>query len=120
MITFEQVSALLSFNVQKNFCVEILFMINGSEKFDWCWMGKLWSEKENKVVYWYGLTEGENGAYDFDTFEEMSTAPVFDGLNLKEVWPNITIQSIDGCDPLERLNDYLGGSNNILMLGIPR
>ena len=120
MITFEQISALFSFNTQKKFCVEILFKIDESEKFDWCWMGKLWSDNESKDVYWYGLTEDGNGAYDFDTFEEMSAAPVFDGLNLKEVWPKITIQSIDGCDPLERLSDYLGDDDNMLMLGTPQ
>lgn len=120
MITFEQISELFCFDTQKRLCVEIQFMLAGSEKFDYCWMGKLWSRERRRDVFWYGLTADGKNAYDYATFEEMAAAPVFDGFSLKTVWDRITIESIDGCDPVERLWDYLDKSRSAPGMGAPR
>lgn len=109
MITFAQISELFAFDTKQRFCVEIQFMLTGSNQFNHCWMGKMWSREEQRYVYWYGLTHDGKNAYDYATFEDMADAPVFDGFNLKEVWKNIVIEKIDGCDPLVRLNDYVDG-----------
>ena len=49
-------------------------------------------------VFWYGLTsDGKNG-YDYNTFEEFASDNIFDGKSLREIWNNIDIEEIDGCD----------------------
>ena len=53
MITFEQITKLFTFNTKKKFCVEIQFMLLNSQKYDYCWMGKMWSRVEQKDVFWY-------------------------------------------------------------------
>ena len=85
MITFEQITKLFTFNTKKKFCVEIQFMLLNSQKYDYCWMGKMWSREEQKDVFWYGLTPDGKNAFDYPSFEEMANAPVFDGLSLKDV-----------------------------------
>lgn len=120
MITFAQISELFCFDTRKRFCVEIQFMLGENEKFDYCWMGKLWSREEQRDVFWYGLTPDGENAYDYATFEEMAAAPVFDGFSLKEVWDQVVIESIDGCDPEERLRDYLDKSRPETRMGAPR
>ena len=118
MITFDQLDQLFTFETKNRFCVEIFFVLTGSEKYDCCWMGKLFDRRIGRDVYWYGLTPDGQNAYDYPTFEEMADAPVFDGASLKEVWDRIVIEEIDGCDPEERLQDYLGGTGP--HLGSPR
>ena len=120
MITFDQITKLFEFDSKKKYCVEIQFMVIGSEKYDYCWMGKMWSKEEKCDVYWYGLTADGENAYDYPTFEEMSNAPVFDGYSLKEVWDRIVIEEIDGLDPIERLSAYIGEQQNPPMMGIPQ
>lgn len=120
MITFDQITRLFTFDTKKKFCVELQFMLKGSTKFDYCWMGKMWSRDEQKDVFWYGLTADGKNAYDYPSFEEMVAAPVFDGLSLKDVWQQIVIEEIDGCDPQERLEDYIGNKSNRPMMGTPK
>ena len=119
MITFEQITKLFTFNTKKKFCVEIQFMLLNSQKYDYCWMGKMWSREEQKDVFWYGLTPDGKNAFDYPSFDEMASAPVFDGLSLEEVWDQIVIEEIDGCDPQERLEDYIGDKPNRRMMGAP-
>ena len=38
-----------------------------------------------------------------NTFDEMISAKVFDGKSLFEVWDTVTVEEIDGCEPMERL-----------------
>lgn len=79
----------------------------------------MWSREKKKDVFWYGLTpDGKNG-FDYSSFDEMANAPVFDGLSLKDVWNQIVIEEIDGCDPQERLEDYIGDKPNRRMMGAP-
>ncbi len=119
MIQYEQIEKLFSFNTKKKFCVEIQFVLKGNPKYDYCWMGKLWSKDEGRDVFWYGLTADGKNAYDYSSFEEMAASPVFDGLSLKDVWQQIVIEEIDGCDPQERLEDYIGDKPNRFMMGTP-
>ena len=119
MIQFEQMKQLFTFDTKKKFCVEIQFMLQGSTKFDYCWMGKMWSRDEQKDVFWYGLTPDGKNAFDYPSFEEMSQAPVFGGLSLKEAWDQVIVEEIDGCDPLERLQCYLGDTVGSPGMGAP-
>ena len=112
MIQYEQIEKLFSFKTKKKFCVEIQFMLQSNQKYDYCWMGKMWDRDEQKDVFWYGLTPDEKNAFDYPSFEEMANAPVFDGLSLKDVWDQVVIEEIDGCDPQERLEDYIGDKPN--------
>ena len=108
MITLEQIAKLFTFDTEKKYCVEIRFMLVGSDKYSQCWMGKTWDSKVRQNVYWYGLTPDGMNAYEYDTFEKMADARVFDGLSLREVWNRTVIEEIDGCTPSERLRDYIG------------
>lgn len=71
-------------------------------------MGKLHDKKIGQDIYWFGLTADGKNAFDYPTFEEFSNAKVFDGKSLVEIWDTVTIEEIDGCDPTERLRDYIG------------
>lgn len=108
MITFERIEKLFAFDLEGKYCIEILFRLNRNEKYNHCCMGKLPSENTKKDVYWFGLTEDGNNSYDYETFEEMSSSTVFDGLSLREVWSEIIIEGIDGLDPEERIEIYIG------------
>lgn len=93
-------------SVGKTACIEIEFMVSNSDKFCQCWMGKLYDKDIDKESYWFGLTEDGMNAYDYISFEEMSQATVFDGKSLRDVWNDVEIISIDGCEPKERVEYY--------------
>jgi hypothetical protein len=112
MITFAQIKQLFAFETQGKYCVEILFSVHESKKFDCCWMGKLHDKKIGHDVYWFGLTSDGKNAFDYPTFEEFSNAKVFDGKSLIEIWDTVTVEEIDGCHPTERLRDYIGENND--------
>ena len=95
MITFAQIKQLFAFETQGKYCVEILFSVHESKKFDCCWMGKLHRKKIGHDVYWFGLTSDGKNAFDYPTFEEFSNAKVFDGKSLVEIWDTVTVEEID-------------------------
>ena len=70
--------------------------------------------KTKKDVFWYGLTPDGKNAYDYLTFEEFSSANVFDGKSLLEIWDNIVIEEINGCDPMEMVDIYLSRKGCLL------
>lgn len=112
-MTFELFKNVMSFETKGNLCIEILFKVNGNNKFNSCWMGKLPSKENQEDVFWYGLTPDGENAYDYSTFEEFSSAEIFDGKSLIEIWDNITIIDINGCDPDEMIEMYLSGSGGL-------
>ena len=103
MITFNQIKQLMKNKTQDNYCIEILFSVRESSKFDCCWMGKIHDNKLLHDIYWFGLTPDGKNAYEYKTFDEMVSAKVFDGSSFSDIWDNIEISEIDGCDPSERL-----------------
>ena len=108
MITYNNLAKLFSFDLQNQSCIEIHFLLKSNPKYQSCWMGKMPHESDrNKEVYWYGLVADGSEAYDYDNFEYFSSAPVFEGKTLKDVCDQIELISIDGCDPVERINSYL-------------
>lgn len=107
MISFNQMSKVFSFQTNKKYCIEIEFLIIDNEKYNECWMGKIYDSNIGKDTYWFGLTPDGMNAYDYASFEEMSEASVFDGKSLRKIWNHVEIISIDGCEPQERLKYYL-------------
>jgi len=107
MISFNDITKLFSRNLEGTFCIEIEFLVKEESTYQSCWMGKM-PAKENKEreVYWYGLVPDGSEAYDYDNFRDFSSASVFHGKSLKEIWEKVEILSIDGCDPEERLLAY--------------
>jgi len=69
--------------------------------------------KQTRYNCWFGLPGDEAKAYDYDNFNDFSTAPIFNGKSLKEIWNYVVILSIDGVDPKERLADYLKNQYDI-------
>ena len=53
MISFELFKKLMSFETKGTICIEILFKVKGSDKFDFCWMGKLYDKE--KIQMCFGL-----------------------------------------------------------------
>ena len=106
-MTFELFQKLMSVDTKGRSCIEILFSVKESEKFDYSWMGKMPDKKTKKDVFWFGLTPDGDNAYDYPTFEEFSFAKIFDGKSLMEIWDNIVIEEINGCDPMEMVEMYL-------------
>ena len=72
-------------------------------------MGKMPDRKTNADLYWFGLTADGKNAYDYNTFDEMISAKVFDGKSFMDVWDNIEFLSGDGFDPIEGFSSYLKG-----------
>ena len=112
-MTFALFQKLMSFDTRGRSFIEILFSVKESKKFDYCWMGKMPDKKTKKDVFWYGLTTDGDNAYDYPTFEEFSSAEVFDGKSLLEIWDNIVIEEINGCDPMEMVDMYLSGKGRM-------
>ena len=114
MIPLNDIIKLFSFDLQNEACIEIEFNVIGCSDYQHCWMGKMPKPKplrsKRKHIYWFGLANDGSKAYDYDNFFDFSTAPVFDGKTLKEIWDHVDILSIDGCDPKERLTFYLNDS----------
>lgn len=108
MISYTDISKLFSFDLEGRWCIEIEFSVKGYPKYQSCWMGKMpdKSNKENEL-YWFSLMPDCSEAYDYYDFNEFSTAPVFEGKSLKQVWRKIKILSIDGSEPEERISAYL-------------
>lgn len=106
-IIFDDLEKLFAVSVGQNACIEIEFNVSNSDKFCRCWMGKTYDEEIAKETYWFGLTEDGLNAYDYISFEKMSQATVFDGKSLRDVWNDVEIISIDGCEPEERVKYYL-------------
>ena len=108
MIHFEDIAKLFLCDLEGKFCVEIEFLIKEEQKYQSCWMGKMPdSENKGKEKYWYGLAPDGSEAYDYDNFQDFSSAPVFHGKSLKQIWTKVEVLSIDGCDPDERIHAYL-------------
>lgn len=116
-MTFELFKELMSFDTKENLCIEIFFKVQGSDKFNSSWMGKLYSKEAKADVFWYGLTRDGKNAYDYSTFEEFSSAKIFDGKALFEIWDNISIITVNGCDPVDMIEMYLSESGG---LGAPQ
>ena len=112
-MTFELFHKLLSFDTKGCFCIEIQFFVKGNEKFDYSWMGKMPDRKTKQDVFWYGLTPDGKNAYDYSTFEEFSSANIFDGKSLLEIWDDIVIEEINDCDPTEMVDMYLSGKSRM-------
>ena len=51
MITFDQITRLFTFDTKKKLCVEIQFMLQNNQKYDYCWMGKMWSREKRKMSF---------------------------------------------------------------------
>lgn len=107
VINFDTFSRLMAFDTKGSFCIEIYFRLKDSRKFDSCWMGKLYDAKVGADTYWFGLTADGKNAYDYISFKEFSTADVFDGKSLIDVWDSIEIIDINGCEPSEMIKSYL-------------
>ena len=103
MIEFNDIVKLFTYSSQNAYSIEIEFSVKGYPKYQGCFMGKTNTESK---IYWFGLAGDGSKAFDYDDFLDFVTAPVFDGKALKEVWADIELLSIDGCDPEERIKEY--------------
>ncbi|MBR6650459.1 MAG: hypothetical protein IKL36_03515 [Clostridia bacterium] len=112
MITFDVMKKIMAFDIQRKYCVEILFSIDDNDKFSHCWMGKSFDDETECDVYWFGLTPDGKNAFAYPTFEELSSAKVFDKKSLFEIWDSVILMEIDGCNPMERICNYIGENDD--------
>ncbi len=110
---FELFEELMSFDTKGRCCIEIAFIVKGSDKFDCCWLGKTPDQENKEDVFWYGLTPDGKNAYDYPSFEAFSSAAVFDGQSLLQVWDKVIIEEINGLDPEEMIELYLSGKGGM-------
>ena len=102
MISYDDVINLFSGNLEGKRCIEIEFCVRKHPRYRSCWMGKTPDrENKDKEVYWFGLMPDGSEAYDYESFRDFCSAPVFDGKSLEEIFEKIEIFSIDGCDPVK-------------------
>ena len=109
MISFEDFEKLFSINLKNKYCIEIEFKIIGNYNYQNCYMGKMPTDKGYN--YWYGLKNDGYESYNYENFLEFSTSPIFEGKSLRDIWKYIEILSIDGCEPIHRINYYLFNKN---------
>ncbi len=107
MISFDQFRNMMAFDLQNKYCIEIEFSVKGSERFLECGMGKMPDKETGQDIFWFGLGEDGKSGGEYSTFEEFSVAKVFDEKSLVEIWDTVTVLEIDGCDPMERMLDYI-------------
>ena len=112
-MTFELFKNIMSFDTKDNLCIEIFFKVKESNKFNSCWMGKMPNKATKEDLFWFGLTPDGQNAYDYPTFEEFSSAKIFDSKSLIEIWDSITIIDINSCDPDEMIEMYLSGNGGL-------
>lgn len=108
MITFHNIQTVFTRNLHGKFCIEIEFRVKDLEDYQLCWMGVMPDNNDpQKRAFWFGLASDGSKAYDYDNFAEFSSAPVFDGKTLEEVWGNVELLSVDSCPPEERIADLI-------------
>ena len=56
-------------------------------------------EDKEKELYRYGLVPDGSESYNYDNFQDFSSALVFEGKSLKKIWHKVAILSTDGYDP---------------------
>lgn len=100
MISFEDITAFLQQDLEQKYCIEISFSVKGMAEYAFCWMGKMPDQADKaKDCYWYGLTPDGSQAYDYDNLDDFLSAPVFDGCSLRQVWKDVTLDSVNGSEP---------------------
>lgn len=108
MLSFRDITELFSCDLEGKWCIEIEFLVKGYPKYQSCWMGKTPNMVDmKKEIYWYGLVPDCSESYEYDNFQDFSSAPVFNGNSLEKIWGQVEILSIDGCDPNDRIKVYL-------------
>ncbi len=105
MITYNEFAKLFIGFSNEDFCIEINFCVGDKEEYQNCWMGKTKTDK--RETFWFGLKEDGSEVYNFESFNIFSSAQVFNGKSLKEIWSDIEFLSIDGCEPEEIIQEYL-------------
>lgn len=105
MITYNEFAKLFVGISNDDFCIEINFCVGDKEEYQNCWMGK--NKKDKRETFWFGLKEDGSEAYDYEDFTAFSSAQVFNGKSLKEIWSDIELLSIDGCEPEKIIKEYL-------------
>lgn len=106
-ISFDDFKKMMSFDTKGKSCIEILFIIENSDIYNSCWMGKMPDREKHKDIYWYGLTPDGTQAHDYQTLTDMLEAKVFHGKSLKEIYDKMDILEIDGCSPEFMLDYYI-------------
>jgi len=109
-ITFLEFERVMSCDLRKKKepCIEICFDVEDSVNYRDSWMGKMIDKDTGGNVYWFGLVPDGSQAYDFALFDEFVNAEVFYGRkSLKEIWPSISVLSLDGGTVSETLSYFL-------------
>lgn len=108
-LTFDNIKNLFSFNTFGKGCAEIEFRVEGMDTYQLSWMGKM-PDRDNseKDCYWYGLVPDGSEAYDYDNFEDFSSAPVFEGKSLKDICSKIELLSVNSCPPDPKILNAMG------------
>lgn len=102
-MTFSQLKKLMAWSTEGSACIEMHFCVRGRSQFHSCYLGK-----DAEDAYWLGLTQDGKNAYEFGSLSAMMGANVFDGRTLSEIWQDVIVLEIDGCDPSLRLPHYIG------------
>ena len=102
---YDDLAFIFSLDLKKKYCLEIAFHLQSSEKFSHCWMGKMRKEATaSQDLYWFGLEAAGLETDDYDSFEDMANAPVFDGACLKDICHMLDIDEINDIPPEEYLH----------------
>lgn len=84
--------------LENNTCIEMNFCIDDDLEYEDCWLGKMADKDNNKEIYWYGLVDDGSQAYSYDCLEDLLSAKVFKGNNIRDIWEKINWFSLNGYD----------------------
>ncbi|MCF2595218.1 hypothetical protein [Pseudoflavonifractor phocaeensis] len=102
-ISFEDLKKIFALDLKElEESIDIEFSLG---EHDALWIGKTKDEVSGEDVFWLSASLGER--CDFTTFQEMVEAKLFDGKNLKSVWADATLTSIDDYDMISWLDEHL-------------
>ncbi|MCL2851741.1 MAG: hypothetical protein FWE20_01715 [Defluviitaleaceae bacterium] len=109
IVSFCDFARIMSYDVSRKSdpCIEVSFKVSDSLRYQDSWLGKMLDKETNQPVYWLGLVPDGSEAYDYDSFEMLSNAAVFNGKSLREIWGKLIIVSIDGGDVSDIIPYYL-------------
>lgn len=102
-ISFEDLKRIFALDLKElEESIDIEFSLG---EHDGLWIGKTEDAIFGADIFWVAAETGEH--CDFTTFQEMAEAKLFDGKNLKSVWADVTLTSIDNHDMISWLDEHL-------------
>ena len=86
-ISLQEFENILSWDTEGKYCIDVRFSIDGCEKHERVYLGKIPDTDYPEVdIYWLRLVLDGGSEYLFHSKEELFTVKAFDGKSLEDLW----------------------------------